>query len=71
MHTLLVHVGKSGTHKLRWETGEKDNMNNDHSHIVQKRVRRDARMGNSLAVMFHVFPVCSEEERKQGSHEQG
>ena len=26
LHTSLVHVEKSGTHQLRWEEGEKDNI---------------------------------------------
>ena len=68
LHTLLAHVQKSGTHRLRWEEEEKGNIQQPQPHASQCA----RRCGDVLLTLCYVPCVpSSEEERKYGSHEQG
>ena len=60
---------KSGTHRLRWEEGEKGNIRITTTTHASQCARR---CGDALLTLCYVPCVpSSEEERKQGSHEQG
>ena len=62
-HTSLEHVEKSGTHPLRWEEGENNNIEQQQLHHNVVR-----RCGDALLTICYVPCVpSSEEERKHNS----